>query len=319
MKTSRALAIAQPRSPVVLSERARKYARKSKSNATLIRYGSAWREFEQFARSRHERAMPAEPETVIDFLTTLADSGAAYSTIAVDRAAIVYAHRLEHQPDPTDCEEVIAVMSGIGRAIGIGQKQKSALTLRELRRLVRVIPNTPRGRRDRALILLGYACAFRRSELVALDVRDIEIADALRVTVRRSKTDQTGAGFVKVVPLDVPAEINPADALRSYMTESGITKGPVFRSGRWHLSDKRLTPQMVNITLKRYAKIAGLDPEKFSAHSLRAGFSTTAYDNGAKTFEIMEQTGHKSERMLSRYVRMAGRGAQNAVRAAFQE
>lgn len=307
---------AQP--PAILQERARKYARASMSAGTLRMYGYGWAEFEQFARQHHAQALPASPSLVIDYLTSLADAGAAVATIDWKRAAIVYIHKFNHQPNPCADEDVILVMRGIRHVLGVAPDQKDALTINELIKVLRVIPADLRGKRDRALILLGYAGAFRSSELAALTMADIRITDALRVMVRKSKTDQSRAGFVKVIPLDLPEAIDPVTALTEYLDEANITKGPLWRRcNRWGLTKAALTKQSVSLIVKRHSRRAGLDPQRFTGHSLRAGFITTAYDNNARTFEIMELTGQKSDRTVAKYVRYAGKGAQSAVRAAF--
>ena len=311
----------QPASPVLRSAAARKYARASKSPRTLQLYAAAWREFEQYAATAGEPACPASPALVGDYLSALADHGARVSTIELKRSAIVHVHQARGLVDPTANAAVKAVMGGIRRQLGSAPQQKAPVTAKDLRRIVRELPRDLVGLRDRALILLGFAGAFRRSELVALDVADLNLDGAvLRVTVRHSKTDQEARGFIKVIPrIDNPV-LDPATALRAYLDAAQINSGPVFRRANSHgLTRARLTAQSVALVVKQAAGMAGLDPRRFSGHSLRAGFVTSAYRAGARDADIMELTGHQSRTTLDKYIRAEGRGAQSAVSAAFSK
>jgi integrase len=306
---------------MIRSDAARKYARASKSDRTLTLYAAAWREFAAYAAQHGEQALPAAPALVIDYLVALADGGAAVSTIDVKRAAIVYRHEVDHLPDPTAYAEVKAIMSGIRRSCGCAPAQKSPATLDDLRKMIGALPDDRAGKRDRALLLLGFAGAFRRSELVALDVSDVHLNGALRVTVRHSKTDQEGHGLIKVIPPIDDPDLDPARALRVYLDAANIHSGAIFRRYNGHGPTKaRLGAQAVALVVKRAADRAGLDHRRFSGHSLRAGFITSAVDHGARLDEITDLTGHQpGSRVVYEYIRHAGRGAQAAVRAAFGE
>jgi site-specific recombinase XerD len=158
--------------------------------------------------------------------------------------------------------------------------------------------------RDRALLLLGFAGAFRRSELVALNVADVEeVPEGLRVTIHRSKTDQEGAGkTIAIVRGEVAC---PVAALRDWLRAADIAEGPVFRSIRrgGHVQDERLTDRSVANIVKSHAARAGLDPALFSGHSLRAGFLTSAAKRGASIFKMMATSRHRSTASLVGYVR----------------
>jgi site-specific recombinase XerD len=172
--------------------------------------------------------------------------------------------------------------------------------------LAHVPAHTLAGKRDRALLTLGFAAALRRSELVALNVEDIEeTAEGLRVTIRRSKTDQAGAGYVIAVPAGL--RLRPAEALRTWIAAAGIAIGSLFRSvnkaGR--ISVEGLTGRTVADLVKRYAGAAGFDAAEFSGHSLRAGFLTSAANAGATVFKMQAVSRHKSIEVLSGYVRDA--------------
>lgn len=316
---SKAIATTQQTNPLVIrNEQARKYARASKSDRTLKLYATSWREFEHFAEQRHEQALPADPGLVIDYLVALAEGGNKVSTIELKRAAIVHQHEMYNLPDPTAYAEVKAVMSGIRRELGSAQNQKDAIEFEHLRKMITTLPDDLSGKRDKALLLIGFAGAFRRSELAALNVADIHINGTLKITLRKSKTDQESQGAVKTIPVMPDEMLDPTQALREYLDAANIHSGAIFRRfNSYGVTKARLTSQSVALIVKRAAKRAGLDPRQFSGHSLRAGFVTSAHNAGASNHDIREITLHKSDRTLDKYIRNAGKGGQAAVRAAF--
>lgn len=197
---------------------------------------------------------------------------------------------------------------------GRGADQKAAATAEILAALLMRTPDTLTGKRDRALLALGFAGAFRRSELVALDVADlVEDPEGLRVRVRRSKTDQEGRGLEKAIPHG--RFIRPAALVREWLDAAGIVEGPVFRpvsrSGNVRSPNPgtakppRLTTQTVADIIKRYCTAAGLDASTFGADSLRAGYITTAAERGADLARIMDQSGHRDPRTVVGYIRRA--------------
>ncbi len=162
------------------------------------------------------------------------------------------------------------------------------------------------GARDRALILLGFAGAFRRSELVGLDVEDCAFGkDGLTVTLRRSKTDQDGAGRKIGIPYGSNPETCPVRTVQAWLEEAGSDAGPLFRSINRHgqVRTGRLSGIDVARIVKKLAVRAGLDPAKYAGHSLRAGHATSAAIAGASERSIMRQTGHRSVQMVRRYIR----------------
>ncbi len=212
-----------------------------------------------------------------------------------------------------------AVLSGINREHGTAPDRKAPLTLDMLRPALEALPDTLQAIRDRAVLLLGFACALRRSELVALDVADLTLtADDLRVIIRKSKTDQTASGAEIVVP-SIPGELDPVAAVRAWLDASGIGSGPVFRRITKHgaIGRARLTGQVVALIVKRAARAAGLDHRRLSAHSLRAGFATTAALANVSDLDGMAVTRHKSVNTYRGYVRAAGTQQRRAIAAAF--
>lgn len=299
-----------------------KYMAKAKAASTRRAYAHAWREFSAWCAERQAPAMPASPVTVAGYLTALAESGQRVATIDSKRAGVSFAHRAVRQVDPTKDEEVRLVMAGIRRELGRAPKKKAPVTLAELRAMVGAVRSDMAGRRDRALLLVGFAGAFRRSELVGLDVADLRFtADGVTVTVARSKTDQEGQGLVKVIPALADVALCPVRALQAWLDAAAIQSGPVFRAvDRWgNVRKERLGGQAVATVVKAAAARAGLDRRAFSGHSLRAGFVTAGILAGEDPVAIAEQTGHRSLQTLQGYVRSAGRLARRAALAAFGE
>ena len=207
-------------------------------------------------------------------------------------------------------------MAGIRRARGTAPTQKAPLRTADIRAMLAQLPDSLLGARDRALLLLGFAGGFRRSELVALDVADLEKAThGVTVTLRRSKTDQAGEARKVGVPRGHHPETCPAGALDGWLQAAEIDDGPVFRGVDRHgnVSPRRLCDRTVARVVKRAVEATGLDPARFAGHSLRAGLATTAAEAGASERSIMEQTGHRSTLMVRRYIREGSLYADNAA------
>ena len=195
---------------------------------------------------------------------------------------------------------------GIRRQLGSARKKKKPLSAAELRRMMDKLPAGLIGQRDRALLLLGFAGGFRRSELVALLRKDLKfVPEGLEVHVTRSKTDQERKGFLKVVAYGGDPVTCPVRAVKDWVELSGVTRGPVFRPINRHgkLGPNALTDHAVAIIIKRTARKAGLKAPNLSGHSLRAGFVTEAAKNGADYPAIMDQTGHESLNTVHGYNR----------------
>jgi site-specific recombinase XerD len=280
-------------------------AQAEKAVSTRKAYGTDFRLFKAWCVARGVSSLPAAPETVAAYLAAEAKI-AKPSTLGRRVAAIRYAHRLAGLPLPTDAEGVKATMRGIRRTLGSAKVRKAPAVAAKMLGMVGTAPNSLAGLRDRALLLLGFAEAFRRSELVALDVADIAETDAgLRVTIRHSKTDQEGQGItIAIARGDVAC---PVKALRAWLDAAGIEAGPLFRpinkAGR--VAEKRLTDRSVANVVKAYAERAGFDASTFSGHSLRSGFLTSAAAKGASIFKMMDVSRHRSVETLRGYVRDA--------------
>jgi site-specific recombinase XerD len=282
------------------------FAAAEKAAATRAAYASDWRDFAAWAALRGATALPAHAGMVAAYLSHLASTGRKASTIGRRAAAIAYRHKLAGYEPPTSQEGVRAVLRGIRRTLGAAREGKAPATADILTAMLALCPATLVGYRDRALLALGFAGAFRRSELVALEVADLsEVPDGLRVRIRRSKTDQEGEGAEIAIPRGY--RLRPVEAVQTWLDSAGITEGPVFRpvakGGR--LQDAPLTPHSAAQIVKRYAERAGLDPTAYAGHSLRSGFLTSAAEAGASVFKMTEVSRHKSVDVLRGYVRRA--------------
>jgi len=287
-------------------DKAGTYLAAEKTDATVRAYQSDLRIFARYCAANGLVDLPAHPETVMAFLAAQATAGTKASTLTRRVAAIRYSHKAAQLEPPTDREVVRATLRGIKRTIGVKQVQKAPATAERIADMLARIPGTLTGRRDRAVLALGFAGAFRRSELVALTVADlIEVEGGIRVIIRQSKTDQEAEGEEIAIPYG--DKLRPVEAVRAWLDAAGITDGPVFRSvakgGR--VMAEALTCRSVANLVKAYAERAGLDPAEFSGHSLRAGFLPSAADRGASLFKMMEVSRHKSVNTLRGYVRRA--------------
>lgn len=282
------------------------YALAEKSEATRRAYRSDFDHFTSWCDQRQVEPLPASIDTVAAYFADLADGGLKASTIMRRAAAIGYAHRLRGVEPPTNAEPVKAVLRGIRRRIGTAVNRKAPATARLLVSMLKRVPDTITGKRDRALLLIGFAAALRRSELVALDVSDVELHErGIIIHIRQSKTDQEGEGQQVAVPTG--RKLKPVETLQAWLTAGGIIEGPLFRpiakGGR--ISAERLTDRSVADIVKRHADAAGLDPQIYSGHSLRAGFVTTALEDGADLLKVMDVTRHKEVKTLKGYDRRA--------------
>lgn len=308
--------------PSPILERARGYATNAKATNTQNAYARRWREFELYCAANALSAFPANASAIIEFITDQAERGKRVATIDHKLAAIAFKHRAANVSNPTEMQLVREVMSGIRRTLGTAPQQKAPITRAELARMIQATPDDLRGARNRAILLIGYAGALRRSEITALDVEDIQfLDDEMIVTVRRSKTDQEGRGAKKRIPMLMDESLCPLRAVRKWLDVSGLDSGAVFRAiDRWgHVRTDRLTDKVIALVVKGAAKDAGLEPRQFSGHSLRAGFVTQAAKDDVPEWEIAEVTGHKSRAVLQRYIRDAGLGQVRAIRRAFGE
>jgi site-specific recombinase XerD len=295
-------------------ELAADFAKASKAKSTVEAYRSDLAIFTAWCGARGLCPLPPTPATLCMFLADEAAQGKRPSTISRRLAAIKYGIEAagllgETEKSPTAHKSVRDVMAGITRSVGGAPRKKKAMTNDlVLGALANQQDSSLRGLRDRALLLLGFGGAFRRGELVALNVEDLEFCDSgLRVRIRRSKTDQSAEGVTIAVASGRVA--CPAAAVRAWLDAAGITEGAVFRrvlnKRAQRLTMARLAARNVGSVVKKSARSLGLSEADFSAHSVRSGWITSAAARGASVFKMKEVSRHKSLDVLGGYVRDA--------------
>jgi integrase len=275
------------------------YVRESLSQNTRTAYLSDLGHFENWGGQ-----IPATPETIAEYLVAHADV-LSVATLNRRLAALAKVHRSRGFSNPTSVEVVKSTLRGLKRIKGTAQRQATPLIKEDLFVVLEAMGSRLKDVRDRALLLIGFAGGFRRSELIGLNCDDvIPVRQGLEVTLRRSKTDQNGAGRKIGIPHG-RSQWCPVVALEQWLAASGITEGAMFRPiDRHHrVGPKRLSGEGVCLVVRERVHVAGIDPKHYSGHSLRAGLATSAAQAGVPSWKIRQQTGHSSDAMLSRYVR----------------
>ncbi|ESX80227.1 integrase [Mesorhizobium sp. LSHC420B00] len=283
----------------MLPDNVRDLLSNSLASATKRAYASDLRHFEAWGGM-----IPASPEMVATYLAHLT---IAHKSATIQRrvASISKAHQAAGANNPTKTEIVRATMRGIRRTLGTAQRQAQALLRDDLFAVLDRLGDRPKDARDRAMLIFGFSTAMRRSELVALDVGDVEFTTrGALVTLRRSKTDQEAAGRKIAVPFGRTRHC-PVAALIHWLEIAAITAGPIFlaMNKHGHILRGRISGEVVSNVIKTRLENAGYDPADFSGHSLRSGFATAAVMAGASTYKVRQTTGHRSEASLARYIR----------------
>jgi integrase len=287
------------------------FIRDSLSSNTQRAYQSDLREFERWGGS-----IPASPEVMASYLADRADT-LGVATLVRHLASISKAHEARGYANPTRSELVRATLRGIRRVKGCAQREAKPLLRDDLLLVLDAMGDSIKDMRDRALLLIGFAGALRRSELVGLDVGDIEhVRQGIILHLRRSKTDQDGEGRKIGIPFG-RTRWCPVAALDAWLTASGIAEGAIFRPGDRHgrMHGARLSGEAVSLVVRERVAAAGLEPTLYSGHSLRAGLATSAAQAGVPTWRIKAQTRHASDAMLARYIRDGGLFTENAAGA----
>ena len=283
-----------------------KNLRSSKASNTLRAYKSDYKDFASFCLKNGFKPMPSEPKIISLYLTYLSKS-CKFSTLKRRLASISVIHRLSGHYIDTKHPMITENLMGIKRVKGSHQKAKKPILIDELKLIVNAIDkdkNEKNRFKNRALILVGFAGGFRRSELVAIVNEDVDfVPEGVKIFVKRSKTDQSGEGMTKGIPYFSNPDYCPVLSLKNWIEKSEIKSGKIF-----DMSDKS-----VALTIKKYTALVGLDSNKYSGHSLRSGFATSTAELGAEERSIMAMTGHKTTQMVRRYIQEANLFKNNAL------
>ena len=292
----------------------------SKASNTVRAYKSDFSDFGVFCAQNGFKSLPSEPKVVSLYLTHLSTKDAKMSTLKRRLVSIGVIHKLKGHYLDTKHPAIIENIMGIKRRKGSFQKAKKPILINSLKKIINAIDNQKKEEikklRDRSIILIGFSGGFRRNEIVSLDYDDLDfVPEGLKLSIRRSKTDQFGEGFTKALPYFDSSQYCPVVSLKKLLDLSKIRSGPVFRrfSKGSKLSENRLTDQTVALLIKEYLNLAGIDSQNFSGHSLRSGFATSAAESGVEERNIMAMTGHKSTEMVRRYIKEANLFKNNAL------
>tara|TARA_B100000941_G_C28417048_1_gene506682 strand:+ start:111 stop:1025 length:915 start_codon:yes stop_codon:yes gene_type:complete len=283
-----------------------KNLKNSKAHNTLRAYNADFKDFSAFCAKNGLNSLPSEPKIVSIYLTYLS-SFSKYSTLKRRLASIKVVHKLKGHYIDTKHPIIIENLMGIKRKMGVKQIAKKPLLINDLKVIINVIDqekNDLKRLQNKALLLVGFAGGFRRSELVSIEYDDLDfVTEGVKIVIKRSKTDQTGQGMIKAIPYFDNKTYCPVTSLRNWINFLNIDKGKIF-----NISDKT-----VALIIKKYALLAGLDQKKYAGHSLRSGFATSTAETGADERSIMAMTGHKTTQMVRRYINESNLFKNNAL------
>jgi len=291
----------------------------SKANNTLRAYKSDFKDFGAFCAQHGFDSLPSEPKIVSLYLTYLSKNS-KISTLRRRLVSIGMVHKLKGHYLDTKHPIIIENLMGIKRVKGSIQKGKKPILINHLKSIINIINQQEideiKKIRDKTIILVGFGGGFRRTELISIDHEDLEfVPEGVKITIKRSKTDQFGEGMIKGLPYFNNEEYCPVNNLKKWLDLSNIKSGPIFRrfAKGSALTNKRLTDQSVVLIIKNYLNLAGIENKNYSGHSLRSGFATVAAESGADERSIMAMTGHKTTQMVRRYIREANIFKNNAL------
>ncbi len=300
-----------------LSVKAKRRLAKSKADNTLKSYSSDWSDFSDWCGYHGVSDLPASPETIVNYINDLADDAKA-NTVSRRITAISENHIAAGcgKDNPTKDGRVRAAMPAIRREKGTFQHGKAPVLMETLYLLADCFGEDIVSLRDKALILLGFAGAFRRSELVRIQIEELSFSpQGMTVFVPHAKGDQLGHGATIAIPYAPDEEICAVRAVEQWILAAQIQYGPLFRGFKRNLEvrPEQLNDKSVALIVKKYAEMAGFNPNDFAGHSLRRGFATSAAQNDIDALTIMRQTRHKSEKMVHRYIEQGNIFKDNAL------
>ena len=292
----------------------------SKSLNTIRAYKSDFKDFGAFCAKHNFKTLPTDPKIVSLYLTYLSGRDAKMSTLRRRLVSISMIHKLKGHYLDTKHPVIIENLMGIKRTKGSFQRGKKPLLINQLKAIINVINEEKideiKKIRDKTIILVGFGGGFRRAELMSIDHEDLEfVPEGVKITIKRSKTDQFGEGMIKGLPYFSNQEYCPVVHLKKWLEISKIKNGSIFRrfTKGCSLSKNRLTDQSVVLLIKDYLNLAGIENKNYSGHSLRSGFATVSAESGADERSIMAMTGHKTTQMVRRYIKEANLFKNNAL------
>ncbi len=284
-----------------------KNLKNSKAANTLRAYQADFKDFSRFCAKNGLNFIPTEPKILSLYLTHLSVTS-KFSTLKRRIASISVIHKMKGHYLDTKHPIIMENLLGIKRVKGSNQKAKKPILINDLKLIINAIDQTNQTEkkkiRDKAIILIGFSGGFRRSELVNLIYDDVEfVNEGVKIFIKRSKTDQSGEGMTKAIPYFDNQSFCPVISLKNWINILEIKSGKIF-----DISDKSIA-----LIIKKYASLSGLDPNKYSGHSLRSGFATSTAESGAEERNIMAMTGHKTSQMVRRYIQEANLFKNNAL------
>ena len=292
----------------------------SKAINTVRAYKSDFNNFGLFCAKNGFKSLPTEPKIVSLYLTHLSTKNIKISTLKRRLVSIGVVHKLKGHYLDTKHPSIIENIMGIKRRKGSIQKAKKPILINDLKQIINVIDNQNNEEikklRDRTIILVGFSGGFRRNEITSLNYEDLDfVKEGVKINIKKSKTDQFGEGLLKGIPYFDNLQYCPVISLKKWIDVSNIYSGPLFRrfTKGSRLSVNRLSDQTVALLIKEYTKLAGIDNQNYSGHSLRSGFATSAAESGVEERNIMAMTGHKSSEMVRRYIKEANLFKNNAL------
>lgn len=300
-----------------LTAKARQSIYIARADNTIKAYESDWNDFCDWCDYHHVSAFPAIPETIVNYINDLADNAKANTVARRISALTENFDAAGIQDNPCRFPIVKNALRGIKRMKGVIQHGKLPILFDDIKEMLTYLEgDTLQQARDKAILLVGFYGAMRRSEIANLEVNDIQFTRlGMLLTLRKSKTDQYDQGQLIAIPIVQDQTICAVHALKEWLRLSGITSGPVFRGfTRSHTIRKtKISDKTIALIVKHYVTLMGMDPRDYGAHSLRHGFATTAAQHHVEEREIMRQTRHKSQAVVRRYIDEADRLIDNPV------